>query len=52
METDEEILQLAKRILTLSHPPQNADQAHWRLVKIQDTVKALIPRLQQQLEES
>jgi hypothetical protein len=48
MGVDEEILNLAKRIQALSEPPGNQDQAHWRLVKIQDAANALIPRLEYQ----
>ena len=46
---DDDIVQLAKRILTLSLPAQTAEQAQWRLAKIQDAAKALLPRAEQQM---
>lgn len=48
MKSDSEVLQLAKRILSLSdHLPKDGEQAQWRLAKIQDAARALVPRLEE-----
>ncbi|MBY0402268.1 MAG: hypothetical protein K2X66_00075 [Cyanobacteria bacterium] len=47
---DTEILQLAKRILLLSEEARSGEQAQWKLTKIHDAAKALVPRVEQASE--
>lgn len=44
---DDEIIQLVKRILTLSDvADQDQELAKWQLVKIHDVAKVLVPKLE------